>query len=92
MLLIDIGTEHQSDVWNFLEIPDPATHRDWEFPRLKPVVGEINPGRLFIDRLLVTRDIFRRDIVLSRIVFVGSNAAPIKAVIKLPSWRHRNAR
>src|SRR5436190_12570763 len=92
MLLIDIGTQHQTDVWNFLEIADPATHRDWEFSRLKPVIREINPGALLADSLLVTRDIFGRDIVLGWIVLIGPDPAPVESVVKFSGWRRYNAR
>src|SRR5262249_30994048 len=92
MLLIDIRTKHQPDIWNFLEITDPVAHRSRKFPRLKPVVREIDPRGLFANGLLVCRDIVRRNIVLSWVVLVGSNAAPIKAVIKLSRGRYRNTK
>ena len=87
MLLIDIGTQHQTDIRSFPKVADPGAHRPGKFARLEPVIGEINPSRLFANRLFVTRDIFRRDIMLGWIVFIGANAVPIKAVIKFSAWR-----
>jgi hypothetical protein len=37
-------------------------------------------------------DIFRRDIVFGRIVFIGPNAARVEAVIKLSGWGRCNRR
>src|SRR6266568_4357482 len=87
VLLIDIGTQHQTDIRSFPKVADPGAHRPGKFARLEPVIGEINPSRLFANRLFVTRDIFRRDIMLGWIVFIGANAVPIKAVIKFSAWR-----
>src|SRR5438067_10338394 len=70
---------------------DPVTHRSWKFPGLKPVVRKIDPRGLFANGLLVSRDIVRRNVVLSWVVLVSSNAAPIKAVIKFSRRRSRNA-
>src|SRR6266567_2732831 len=91
MSLIDVGSQHQTDIRNLFEIPDPAAHRAWKFAGLEPVVGEINPGGLFADCLLVMRSIGRRDIMLSRIVFIGSNAAPIESVVELVQRRWQDA-
>src|SRR6266487_690435 len=90
MSLINIGPKHQSDVRNFLELTDPVAHRDRKFPGLKPVVREIDPRGLLANGLLVSRDIVGRNIVLGWVVLVGSNAAPIKAVIKLSRGRSHN--
>src|SRR6266487_6189534 len=89
MSLINIGPKHQSDVRNFLKITDPVAHRGRKFPGLKPVVREIDPRGLFANGLLVSRDIGGRNIVLSWVVLVSSNAAPIKAVIKVSRRRSR---
>ena len=72
------------------EITDPAAHRSWKFPGLEPVVREIDPGGLFANGLLIPRDIVRRNIVLSWVVLVSSNAAPIKARDKASLGRNRD--
>src|SRR4029453_17339220 len=90
MSLIDIRAKHQPDVRNFFEIMDPAAHRNRKFSRFKPVVGEVNPRDLFPDSLLVLRHIIRRNIVLSWVVLVSPNPAPIQAVIEFASRRDRN--
>src|SRR5439155_20467773 len=84
------GPKHQSYVRNFLETTDPVAHRSWKFPGLKPVVREIDPRGLFANGLLVSRNIVRRNVVLSWIVLVSSNAAPIKALITFSRGRSRN--
>src|SRR4029077_13006782 len=89
--LINIGAKHQPDIWNFLEITNPVAHCGCEFPRFKPVVREIDPRCLFANSAFVSRDIFWRHIVLRRIVLIGSNAAPIQAVIKLACRRDGDA-
>ena len=90
MSLINIRTKHQPDIWNFLEITDPAAHFSRKFSRFKPVAGEINPRDLFADRLLVLLDIIRRHIMLSWVVLVSSNTAPIQAVIEFATRWDRN--
>ena len=92
MPLIYSGTKHQPDVRNFLELTDPAARRGWKFSRFKPVVGEIDPCGSLADCLFVLCDVVGRNIVLSWIMFIGSNAAPIEAVIKLSRWRHGDVR
>src|SRR5439155_23698800 len=61
-----------------------------KFPGFKPVVREINPRCLFPNALLVLRDITWRNIMLSWIMFVTSDATPIKAMIKFSTRRGRN--
>ena len=75
MSLIDIRTSYQPDIRNFIEISDPAAHRGWEFSGFKPVLERINPGGLFLPTRLLrsVQHLFRRDIVLGRIVLIGSN-------------------
>src|SRR4029453_16659300 len=41
-------------------------------------------------RLLVSRHIIRRNVVLGWVVLISSNTAPIQAVIEFASWRDRN--
>src|SRR6267378_6699159 len=91
MSLVDVGSQHQTDIRNLFETPDPATDRPWKFAGLKPVVGEINPGGLFADSFFIMPDIFRRDIVFGRIVLIGPNAAPIESVVELVRRRRQNA-
>src|SRR4030095_8789042 len=90
MSLINIRTKHQPDVRNFFEITDPGAHCSRKFPRLKPVAREVNPGGLFADRLLVSRDGIRRNLVVLWIVLVSSPTTQIKAGIEFPRRRRRN--
>ena len=91
MSLVDVGSQHQTDIRNLFEIPDPATHRAWKFAGLKPVVREINPRRLFADGLFVMPHVLRSHVVFSRIVFIGPNAAPIESVVELVRRRRQDA-
>src|SRR5207253_8017168 len=90
MFLINIRAKHQPDIRNFSEITNPVAHLRWKFPRLKPVVCEIDPRCLFANRLLVPRHIIRRNIVLSWVVLVSPNPALIQAVIEFVGRRDRN--
>src|SRR5438874_2831719 len=87
MQLIDVRPQHQSHVRNFSKIANPGTSRGRKLTRFEPIIGEINPGRFFADDFLVTLNILRNDIVLGRIVCVGSYPAEIKSVIELSRRR-----
>ena len=54
---------------------------------------KINPSGLFAERLLITCDILRPNIVLGRVVFVGPDTVPVKSVIEFSGrrWRDRLA-
>src|SRR5207237_4365996 len=90
MFLINIRAKHQPDIRNFSEITNPVAHLRWKFPRLKPVVCEIDPRCFVANRLLVPRHIIRRNLVLSWVVLFSPNPAPIQAVIEFAGRRDRN--